>query len=104
MADFHSLPPHRLLFDLAARLGSLEGYLYAREKVETSYLPNWLHHIEKAYALLPEEIRSEIRPDYLALLHKAHHLLRDTYGSEDLNSKKLALMIASTARGDRGRD
>ena len=28
---------HRILFDLGARLGSLEGYLHGEEKVEKKY-------------------------------------------------------------------
>ncbi len=32
MDRFQSLTPNRLLFDLAARLGSLEGYLYGGGK------------------------------------------------------------------------
>ena len=32
MDEFQSLSANRLLFDLASRLGSLEGYLYAEDK------------------------------------------------------------------------
>jgi len=98
MEKFRSLPPQRLLFDLAARLGSLEGYLYAEEKVDKKYLPNWLRNIEAAYGCLSGETRNEILPDYLALLHKAHNLLRSAYGNEDANTVKIASMIAATAR------
>jgi hypothetical protein len=38
MDNFQALPANRLLFDFAARLGSLEGYLYAEEKIDKSYL------------------------------------------------------------------
>ena len=31
MDEFQSLSANRLLFDLASRLGSLEGYLYAED-------------------------------------------------------------------------
>ena len=40
MDRFQSLSPNRLLFDFGSRLGSLEGYLYAEDKVDKSYLPN----------------------------------------------------------------
>lgn len=33
MEKFHALSPQRLFFDLAPRLGPLEGYLYTGEKV-----------------------------------------------------------------------
>jgi hypothetical protein len=96
--QLRSLGSHRLLFDLASRLGSLEGYLYAGENVEKKYLPNWLRHIDSAYACLPKEVQTEVQPDYLALLHKAHNLLRKAYGREDPNTVKIAAMIASAAR------
>ncbi|HEX2226758.1 MAG TPA: hypothetical protein VHM64_06435 [Candidatus Binatia bacterium] len=101
MHNFRSLTPQRLLFDLAARLGSLEGYLYAEEKVDKKYLPNWLRNIERAHVCLPKEVQHEIQSDYLALLHKTHNLLLDAYGREDPNTLKIAAMIATAARATR---
>ena len=98
MHKFKSLSPNLLLFDLGSRLGSLEGYLYAQEKVEKNYLPNWLINVAAAYGCLAPEVRGEIRGEYLALLHKVHNLLRDAYGSEDANTAKIVAMIAEAAR------
>ena len=98
MQKFKSLSPNLLLFDLGSRLGSLEGYLYAQEKVEKNYLPNWLINVAAAYGCLAPEVRGEIRGEYLALLHKVHNLLRDAYGSEDANTAKIVAMIAEAAR------
>jgi len=98
MQKFKSLSANLLLFDLGSRLGSLEGYLYAQEKVEKNYLPNWLINVAAAYGCLAPEVRGEIRGEYLALLHKVHNLLRDAYGSEDANTVKIAAMIAEAAR------
>jgi hypothetical protein len=100
MEKFKSLSANLLLFDLGARLGSLEGYLYAGDKVDKSYLPNWLVNVAAAYACLAPEVRSEIKGDYLALLHKVHNLLRDAYGSQDPNTVKISAMIAATARSE----
>ena len=36
MNELQSLSANRLLFDLASLLGSLEGYLYAEDKVDKS--------------------------------------------------------------------
>ena len=101
MQKFAALSPQRLLFDLGARLGSLEGYLYAGDKVDKSYLPNWLVNVAAAYGCLAPEVRREIHGEYLALLHKVHNLLRDAYGSEDPNTIKISAMIAATARSER---
>jgi len=98
MQKFKSLSPNLLLFDLGSRLGSLEGYLYAQEKVEKNYLPNWLINVAAGYGCLAPEVRGEIRGEYLALLHKVHNLLRDAYGSEDANTVKIVAMIAEAAR------
>jgi hypothetical protein len=98
MQKFKSLSPNLLLFDLGSRLGSLEGYLYAQEKVDKNYLPNWLINVAAGYGCLAPEVRREIRGEYLALLHKVHNLLRDAYGSEGANTVKIAAMIAQAAR------
>jgi hypothetical protein len=95
MERFASLSPNRLLFDLASRLGSLEGYLYAEEKVDNSYLPNWLQNIDQEFRRLAVEVRNEIQPDYLALLKKIRALLHSAYGDQDANTLKLETMIAS---------
>jgi hypothetical protein len=94
MERFRSLSPNRLLFDLAARMGSLEGYLYAEEKVDPKYLPNWLEHIDEEHKLLGTAVSEELRPDYLALLHKIHDLLLKAHGGQDPNTMKVAAMIA----------
>jgi hypothetical protein len=52
MEKFKSLPANVLLFDLGARLGSLEGYLYAGDRVDIKYLPNWLVNVAAAYVVL----------------------------------------------------
>ena len=95
MERFESLSPNRLLFDLASRLGSLEGYLYAEEKVDKSYLPNWLQNIDEEFRSLAVEVRNEIQPDYLSLLKKIRDLLHSAYGDQDANTLKLETMIAS---------
>ncbi len=101
MQKFKSLSPNLLLFDLGSRLGSLEGYLYAQEKVDKNYLPNWLINVAAGYGCLAPEVRREIRGEYLALLHKVHNLLRDAYGSEDANTVKIAAMIADSGADER---
>jgi hypothetical protein len=93
MEKFQSLSAHRLLFDLAARLGSLEGYLYAEEKVDKSYLPNWLRNIELEFQSLAADVKNEIQPDYLALLKKVRDLLHKSYGEQDANSRTVEAMI-----------
>jgi hypothetical protein len=86
---------NRLLFDLASRLGSLEGYLYAEEKVETKYLPNWLQNIDRKFLRLRPEIRDDIQHDYIELLQKVQALLQRLYGDDDENTLRIVAMIAN---------
>lgn len=95
MEKFDSLTSNRLLFDLASRLGSLEGYLYSENKVEKSYLSGWLRNIEQEFGCLAAGVRNEIQGDYLELLRKVHALLRRLYGEQDEHTAKVAGMISS---------
>jgi hypothetical protein len=100
MEKFQSLSANRLLFDLASRLGSLEGYLYAEEKVDSSYLPNWLVNISREFNCLSPAVRDEIRADYLELLRKVEALLEKSYGDQDPNTLKIAAIIAAVESRD----
>ena len=93
MDNFQALSANRLLFDLASRLGSLEGYLYAEEKIDKSYLPNWIDNIDHEFNSLSAEVRSEIQSDYLALLKKVRDLLHKAYGDQDPNATKIDAVI-----------
>jgi hypothetical protein len=98
MNRFQSLSANCLLFDLASRLGSLEGYLYAEEKVDRSYLPNWLRNIEQEFSCLSAEVRGEIQPAYLELLQKVFALLLKSYGDQEPNTLKVAAMISALSK------
>jgi hypothetical protein len=94
MDKFQSLSTNRLLFDLASRLGSLEGYLYAEEKVDASYLPNWTENIDREFKSLPVEVRNEIATDYVILLKKVRDLLQKAYGDQDANTVRIDAMLS----------
>ena len=98
MDKFQSLSTNRLLFDLASRLGSLEGYLYAEQKVDKSYLPNWIDNIDHEFKSLSAEVRNEIQSDYLALLKKVRDLFHKAYGEQDPNTAKLDAVISRIPR------
>jgi hypothetical protein len=52
---------YEALFKFAAKAGSLEGYLYEREKIEP--LSNWVSNLETMYANLPDEVKAQIREE-----------------------------------------
>ena len=49
------------IYDFAAKAGSLEGYVYPKERVDISYLPLWSEHLVEQYRALPPEVREEIQ-------------------------------------------
>ena len=55
-------------FKFAAKAGSLEGYLYQREKVESLY--NWVDNIDNMYQKLPDPIKRDIKEAYAEVLRR----------------------------------
>ena len=56
------------LFLFAAKVGSLEGYLYDREKLES--LDNWVGNIERMYANLPDSDRDGLKEEFGGVLKR----------------------------------
>ena len=88
------------IFDLGARLGSLEGYLYGEERVEKKYLAGWLQNIDNQFSALPIETRSEIAKDYAEVIGKVAALLQKTFGGEDPDAIKCKDMAAKLVGGN----
>ena len=55
-------------FKFAAKAGSLEGYMYQREKLEP--LSNWVSNLDSMYKNLPDEVKEDIREEYSSVLTK----------------------------------
>ena len=90
----------RMLFNLGARLGSLEGYLYAGDKVEKKYLAGWLDNISREFSALPPEARRDVAGDYVQILEKVGALFLELYGSEDAGTVRVRTMVAEIKEGD----
>jgi hypothetical protein len=71
---------YKELFKFAAKAGSLEGYLYEREKVES--LDNWVSNIERMYASLPDNVKEDIRNEFSVVLTRTL-----TYGGKLLEQE-----------------
>ena len=93
MAERESMSANRTLFDLGARLGSLEGYLYAEEKVDKHYLPGWIGNIKREFEELPAQVRSEIARDYTEVWRKVEALLVRIYGDTDPTSIQVRALL-----------
>lgn len=85
---------YRELFDFAAKIGCLEGYLYERHNLEPAYLPNWTDNIERTHRALPEDAKKDIREPYLTVLKKVSDHCEKLLGANDPMTKKVAGMLA----------
>lgn len=95
MDKWEAMSNNRQIFDLGSRLGSLEGYLYSEEKVDKSYLKNWLQNIDREFNQLPPGLKEEIEVDYLEILRKVEALLKRLYGDRDADTVQVTGMIAT---------
>ncbi len=86
---------YKSIFGLAARVGSLEGYLYVGKDVETQYLPGWLENINREFSGLTLDVRKDIAEDYLEILRKIADYLERLYGKTDQNARKARGMVAA---------
>ena len=60
---------YEALFKFAAKAGSLEGYLYEREKIEPLY--DWVSNIERMYTGLPDNVKDDIRDEFQSVLKRS---------------------------------
>ena len=80
---------------MAARVGSLEGYLYVGKDVEAQYLPGWLENINREFSGLTPDVRKGISDDYLEILRKIADYLERLYGETDQNARTARGMVAA---------
>lgn len=85
---------YREVFELAAKLGSLEGYVYERPDADPSYFPNWLGNIQRLYASLPQEARADFREQYQEVLTKVAGHLEKLAGPESGHLLRVREMLA----------
>ncbi len=81
------------VYGLAARVGSLEGYLYTGTDIETEYLPGWLGNIEREFDELSPEARSACAEAHYEVLRKVAAYLGKFYGAGDSNAVKAQGMV-----------
>ena len=89
---------YQSVFDLGARLGSLEGYLYVGKDIEEKYLRGWLDNIERGFADLPVDLRDKIVSSYVEVLRKIDSYLERLYGKTSPNVLKVKSLVAQLSR------
>lgn len=81
------------IYDFAAKAGSLEGYVYPKEKVDTNYLSRWSDNLIKQYQGLPHEARVEIQSQCDQTLGRAIQSLVPILGEDHAVIKKLRDLV-----------
>jgi hypothetical protein len=81
------------LYEFAASVGALEGFVYKRPDVEAGTIEKWVENQEKAYQLLPEEVLKEIQPALDGTLGRAVKSVSRALGEEHVLVQKLKAMV-----------
>lgn len=81
------------VYGLAARVGSLEGYLYTGKDIEGEYLPGWLGNIEREFNELSPDARRACAEAHHEVLRKVAAYLGKFYGPADANAVKAQGMV-----------
>ena len=81
------------LYEFAASVGALEGFVYKRPDVEAGTIEKWVENLGKAYALLPEELLKEIQPSLDGTLGRAVKSVTQALGGEHVLVAKLKAMV-----------
>lgn len=81
------------LYEFAASVGALEGFVYRRPDVEAGTIEKWVENLGKAYAFLPEELLKEIQPSLDGTLGRAVKSVTQVLGEEHVLVAKLKAMV-----------
>jgi len=84
------------LFNFAAKVGCLEGFLFDRKEGNFSTLPNWIGNIQSMYKGLPEEVKKDFGEEYRYLLEKILMSAGQILDKEDVLLTKLRKMATET--------
>ncbi len=85
---------YKEVYDFAAKAGALEGYVFPREKVDSSYLPQWIDNLVNQYQHLPTEAREEFQASCNATLGRAIQSLLPLLGEDHEIIKKLRSVVS----------
>ena len=81
------------LYEFAASVGALEGFVYKRPDVEAGTIEKWVENLGKAYSSLPEKVLKEIQPALDGTLGRAVKSVAKALGEEHVLVEKLKSMV-----------
>ena len=82
------------IYDFAASVGALEGYVYHKKEVDMTALPNWVNNLSVAYRCLPSEALGEFQPSIDFTIGRAIRSLITILGEGHEIIGKLQSMVA----------
>jgi len=84
---------YREVYDFAAKVGSLEGFVYNRNKDDIGTLSPWIDHAIKDYNALPPEVRQEFQDLCDGTVGRAIQSLIPHLGEDHELIKKLKALV-----------
>lgn len=85
--------PFTQLYEFAASVGALEGFVYRRPDLEPATIAKWVENLEQAYALLPAEVLKEIQAPLDGTLGRAVRSVGKVLGEDHALVLKLKAMV-----------
>ena len=83
------------LFQLAAKVGALEGYSHERTEFSMPHMPGWIGNIERMFNELPRDVKDDCAPEYVQVLESAEGALRKALGHDHPLVAKVTAMIGA---------
>lgn len=84
---------YRQLYDFAASLGALEGYVFPGRDLDPASLDDWVRNLARQYADLPGPVRDSIAPALSRTAGRAVHSLTPLLGQGHPHVARLREMI-----------
>lgn len=84
---------YTILYEFAASVGALEGFVYHKEGLDTRALPKWVNNLVSAYGHLPPDVLEEIQASLDQTAGRAVRSLIPLLGEEHEMIQKLRSMI-----------
>jgi len=85
---------YREIFEFAASVGALEGYVFKKDHLAANELDDWIHNLVKQYEEFPDEIKAHFQGSLDRTMGRAVHSLSAILGSEHEHVLSLKLLIA----------
>ncbi len=85
---------YKEVYDFAAKAGSLEGYVYPKERVDLSYLPRWVDNLMNQYRSLPSEVKEEFQGLCQGTIGRVIQSLLPSLGEDHEVIKKLKSILS----------